>query len=129
MILKYAKATRIEVHADFILIAYRAYDEIKLTEFPNTVEGIEYATRFLLKRNIKLVCMESTGYYHYGIYFALRAAKMHALLLNPAKSRRIDPHKIDERDAILLLKLAETRLIGEFYCQMTQMTRFLSLEF
>ena len=113
--MKYVKAAGIEVHADFILIAYRAHGEIKLVEFSNTVEGIECATRFLLKRSIKLACMESTGCYHYGIYFSLRAARIRVLLLNPAKSRHIGPHKTDERDASWLLKLAETRLIEGSY--------------
>ena len=113
--LKYVKAAGIEVHADFILVAYRAYGEIKLAEFPNTTDGIEQATRFMLKRSIKLTCMESTGCYHCGIYFALKAARIRVILLNPAKSRSISPHKTDERDAIWLLRLAETRLIEGSY--------------
>jgi len=71
MALKHTKAVGIKVHADFLLAAYRAYSKIDLTEFPNTVEGIENTTKFLLKQNIKLVCMKSTGCYYYGIYFLL----------------------------------------------------------
>ena len=54
MPLKYVKVAGIGAHAGFILIAYRAYGKIKLTEFPNTTGGIAQATRFMLKQSIKL---------------------------------------------------------------------------
>ena len=59
--------------------------------------------------------MESARCYHCGVYFALKAARIHVMLLNPAKSKSISSHKTNERDAIWLLRLAETRLIERSY--------------
>ena len=113
--LRFSKVAGAEIHSTNILLAYREDETIKLEEFPNTIEGIENAIRFLKKSRITVVGMESTGCFYQGLYFALKQAGIKTYVYNPAQARGFKVHKTDKRDAEWLLKITEAQIINGSY--------------
>ncbi len=119
----------IDVHKDFLEVAYRGRDgEIKVVEFDNNASGLTELVRFLRANNVSDVYFESTGDYYFALFYALKGAGFTPHVLNAYKVKRPEPNKTDEKDAIWLLKLGESRLFKGSYVpnESIQAIRFLS---
>ena len=105
----------IDVHKDFLEIAYREEGKIVTKRIPYDANGLNKVIRLLKKLEIEAVFVESTGNYYYPLYYALRGANIKVNVMNAYKIKRPEPNKTDEKDAIWLLKIGESQLFSSSY--------------
>ncbi len=123
------KVAGIDVHKNFLEVAYRdSKDEIKLKKLDNTARGLDKLIKLLKSNNVSDVYFESTGDYYFVLYYTLKGAGFKPHVLNAYQVRRPDSNKTDERDAIWLLKIGESRLFNDSYIpnEEMQLLRFLT---
>jgi len=119
----------IDVHKDFLEVAYRdSSGRVLLREFDNTASGLDKLIRFLKANGVSDVYFESTGVYYFALYYALKGAGFRPHVLNAYKVKRPDANKTDERDAVWLLKVGESKLFSGSYVpdEFMQLLRFLT---
>ena len=105
----------VDVHKNLLEMAYRKAGNIQVETIPYTPDGIARIIRILKRLGIKSVFMELTGDYYYPLYYALKGAGIKVNVMNAYKIKRPEPNKTDEKDAIWLLKIGETRLFRASY--------------
>ncbi|MGQ4892908.1 MAG: IS110 family transposase [Candidatus Njordarchaeia archaeon] len=118
----------VDVHKTFFEVTYRDYNgEIKVTRVDNNAHGLGKLIKFLKTVGVTDVYLESTGDYYYALYYALKGAGVRPHVLNAYKVRRPEANKTDERDAVWLLKIGESKLFDDSYIpdERVQILRFL----
>ena len=105
----------INVHKDFLEVAYREKGHIKTERISYDPEGLSKLIRLLKRLEISVVYIESTGNYYYPLYYTLKGAGIDVRVMNAYKIKRPEPNKTDERDAIWLLKVGESQLFAHSY--------------
>ena len=105
----------IDVHKDVLEIAYRKAGDIQVEEIPYTPDGMTRIIKILRTHGIREVFIESTGDYYYPLYYALKGAGIWVNVMNAYKIKRPEPNKTDERDAVWLLRIGETKLFNPSY--------------
>ena len=109
----------IDVHKDVLEIAYRKAGDIQVEEIPYTPDGMTRIIKILRTHGIREVFIESTGDYYYPLYYALKGAGIWVNVMNAYKIKRPEPNKTDERDAVWLLRIGETKLFNPSISQRT----------
>ncbi|MGQ4892689.1 MAG: IS110 family transposase [Candidatus Njordarchaeia archaeon] len=113
----------------FFEVAYRGSNgEIKVIRVDNNAHGLGKLIKLLKAVGATDVYLESTGDYYYALYYAPRGAGIKPHVLNAYKVRRPEANKTDERDAVWLLKVGESKLFDDSYIpdERVQILRFLT---
>ena len=115
MVITLKNVAGIDVHKNFLEIAYREKGRVRTEEIPYDPEGLNKLIRLLKGLGINSVYIESTGNYYYPLYYALKGAGVDVRIMNAYKIKRPEPNKTDERDAVWLLKVGESQLFPHSY--------------
>ncbi len=119
----------VDVHKTFFEVAYRdSNGEIKVIRVDNDARGLSELIKLLRGAGVTDVYFESTGDYYYALYYTLKGAGIKPHVLNAYKARRPEANKTDERDAVWLLKIGESKLFEDSYIpdERIQILRFLT---
>jgi len=119
----------VDVHKTFFEVAYRdSNGEIKVIRVDNNARGLGKLIKLFKAVGVTDVYFESTGDYYYALYYTLKGAGIKPHVLNAYKVRRPEANKTDERDAVWLLKIGESKLFDDSYIpdERIQILRFLT---
>ena len=121
----------IDVHKTFVVACIASTNSKGITtyerhRFSTYTSGLKDLLQWLLKRNCKDVCMESTGKYWIPIYNILEN-DCSIVLAHPKYVKAIRGKKTDKKDANGLLTCLSTILLPEASCRPLTSASFVTL--
>lgn len=114
---QYHLGAGIDCHKDKMVVHISSKDGQKseTKEFRTFTDDLEELTGYLVKENVEVVLMESTGVYWISLYHKLIAANLNVIVANPQHIKQMPKRKTDPKDAKWLCTLAINVLVRKSF--------------